>query len=175
MRRSALVAALATLSGCPLFSMEAQIPEMCVTFNDRAILGVPDGEDYRESLIADPLTSFGAFFELSGEVRSATARIKARSGASDLMFLETVRVSMRGIEPGAEMPPAALVNCDGFTCASPSDVAELTTRVPGDVMEYVRRGRVQIDVTLSGPLPKSAWNADIEVCLSGEASLELSL
>ena len=175
MRRVVPVLALLPLAGCPLFSVGAKVQEMCVTLQDRTIKGVPAGEPFRDSSLIDPLESFGAFFELNGTITSAHATLRVRQGATDLKFLESVRVSIRGVEPGSEMPPASLVRCTDFSCASESDTAELETDVPEDVVDYVRAGMVQLDLTMTGALPRTDWKVDLEVCLSGEASVELSL
>lgn len=172
--RAIPILAVLPLGGCPLFSADADIPEMCVTLHDRTVEGVLPGESYRRRILANPLEVFGPFFEVSSEITAAKVTLHAKS-VPDLMFLDEVNVSMRGADPAFELPPLWLVRCPDYACASPTTVASAESATAMQATDYLAAGEIQLDITLTGPLPQADWKVDVEVCLSGTAGVELSL
>jgi hypothetical protein len=164
-------AVLAPLSGCAIFSVEAEIPEMCMTFHDRMIAGVPAGEEFARSITVDPLEFFGPWVELDAEITQARATLVARRGVSDLSFLESLTVVMRGTTQDA-LP---LVNCVDYACASDDMVSTLADTTPDGIMNIVREGDISLDLVMTGDLPESEWVVDVQVCVSGRAKAALSL
>ena len=174
---SAALAALSIglLSGCPVLSAEAEIGEMCVTFKDRTIKGTAAGQPFRHSVIAEPFEVFPALLQFDMEISHARATLILKQGAEDFSFLESISVYARGVEAGNELPPVALVNCPDYLCASDGGETSFDTDVPGTLGDYVAAGAMQLDITLRGPLPETDFTVDIEVCVSGLASVALEL
>lgn len=177
MRPIFAAAAVAMLSGCPFATVEAELGEMCVTFKDRTISGTPAGESYRHSVIAKPFEVFPKLLEVGMDIESARVSLTVKDGAADLSFLENIQVWVRGVEQGNELPPVSLIDCGDFTCASAQSEPQTSfaTDVPGSLGDYLAAGAVQLDITLRGPLPEHDFTVDVEVCVSGGASLALKL
>jgi hypothetical protein len=163
------------LAGCPLLSAAVEIPEVCVTYHDRTITGRSPGTAFRHSLLFDATASLSPFLQLGGEITSARATLRAHHEVVGLAFLEGIRVSLRGVEPGAARPPITLVRCADYACATANHTTSLASDVQEDIMGYLGTGEVQLDVTLTGPLPEHDWTVDVEVCLSGHATVALVL
>jgi hypothetical protein len=165
------LAALAPLAGCDLFSVEAEVPEVCLSFHDRLVTGVAPGDALDKTLSFDALEVFGPWVELDADITSATATLTARSGVADLSFIESITVVMRGDGP-AEVP---LVDCGDFACASSGMSATLADRPPADVNALLRERALRLDVIVTGALPQEDWVVNLDVCLSGVAKAALSL
>jgi hypothetical protein len=175
MRRALTALFVLPLAGCPLLTVSTELPEVCVTLHDRIVGGQPAGGVVRDGALIDPLQALPGFFSVAGEITSARATLRARGDVADLGFLETVRVSVRGVQPGRELPPLTLVRCLDFGCASQGASTDLHPSVPAELTPYLAAGQLQVDVTLGGPLPEHDWAVDIEVCISGQATLALEL
>jgi hypothetical protein len=176
MRRTvATLCALLPLAGCELFSLETDIPEMCINFKDRLIPGVGANADFERSISSDPLDTFGAYVELDAEITSARARLKVKSGANDLSFIDELTVTLKGAEPDSQIAPIALVSCYDYACASDSNEATLTETPPRGVMDAIKAGRIEVEVSMKGDLPEQDWVVDIELCVSGKARAALEL
>ena len=169
------IAALVPLTGCELFSVETEIPELCIGFNDRLIPGVAGSMDFERSIVADPLQTLGAYIELDAEITSARASLHAKSGVSDLSFIDSIEVTLMGAEPGNQIAPLSLVSCTDFECASDTMDTTLVQTPPSGVMDAIKAGKVELQVRMAGDMPQQDWVVDIELCVSGKARAALSL
>jgi hypothetical protein len=174
-RRVIALTALLPLGGCPLFSVSAEIPEMCVGFHDRLIAGVKPGGSFERKIVADPLSSFGAYLSLGADITDAKATIHAKSGVANLAFIDSISVSLAGADTTNPMAPISLVDCIDYACASDTMDATLTNTPPEGVLDLLASGKVQIELTLTGDLPENDWVVDLEVCISGSVHAALEL
>lgn len=171
----AAVAALLPLSGCELFAIETDIPELCVGFNDRLIPGVKGGEDFERSVLADPLKTFGAYVELDADITAANATLRAKSGVSSLAFLDSLSVTIKSTAFGGQLVPLSLVRCADYACASDTLESTISQTPPDGIMDVIQDGQVELEVKMTGDLPEQDWVVDIEVCVSGKARAALEL
>ena len=174
--RHLLLLVLVPLAGCSIFSVEGEIPEVCMSFHDRQIEGVKPGDVFERTFTGDPISALSAFVELDAEITQARATLTATDGVSDLTFLESVTVVMRPAgTPAKDASGVSLVDCGDFDCASTSMTSVLTDVPPTEALDVVAAGAVEIDVVLAGDLPQHEWVVDLEVCLSGRARAQLDL
>jgi hypothetical protein len=169
-KRALIAFAILPLAACDIFSVEAEVPEMCMTFHDRAIAGVEPGGSFVKSLTVDALELFGPWVELDAQVTEARATLTAKSGVSDLRFLQTVNVVMRGTTE-----EALLVDCADYACASDGMTSTLADSPPDDVNHILREREINLDVIMTGALPSGEWVVDLEVCVSGVAKAGIGL
>jgi hypothetical protein len=176
-RHSLVVAACALLplSGCELFAVETDVPEMCINFKDRLLAGVHGGSEFERKVVADPLDSFSAYVALDAEITEARATLRAKSGVTSLAFLDTLSVTIRSVEFGGYTAPLSLVSCAEYSCASDSLEATLVSVPPDGIMDMVTQGQVELEVRMTGDLPDDDWVVDIEVCVSGKARAAIEL
>ena len=172
--RSAALLALLPLGGCPLFSAGIDVPEMCVTLHDRKVQGVAPGQPLRRQIIADPLSELGPFLQLDGQIDHARVTLHAQD-VPDLMFLDDVTVTVRSKDPGSALAPLWLIQCAEYACASPSVEASAEAQTPSDTLDYLQGGTMQLDITMTGPLPETEWTVDVEICMSGNAQVAVEL
>jgi hypothetical protein len=168
--RSFLLVPLLALAGCPLFSVEGEIPEMCMTFANREVEGV-FGPTLTKTFTYDEPDVFKGFADIDATLTSARARLHAVSGVDSFAFLEGVEVK---IQSGG-LEPLTIVACAEGACASQTAETEMAADVPESTADYFMTGPIHVTVTLSGELPSSTWFTDVEVCVSGTASASLSL
>jgi hypothetical protein len=131
--------------------------------------------DFERSIVADPLETLGAYIELDAEITSARATLRAKRGVSDLSFLDTLEVTLRGSEPGSSTAPIQLVSCVDFACASDGLEATLTETPPAGAMDVIKAGQVELEVRMVGDLPREDWVVDIELCVAGRARAALEI
>jgi hypothetical protein len=169
-KHALIVLALAPLAACDVFSVKAEVPEMCMTFHDRAVAGTAPGAEFARSLSVDALELFGPWVDLDADITSARATLTARRGVGNLAFLESVNVIMRGTTE-----EALLVNCEDYACASDGMTSTLADAPPSDVNPILRERNISLDVVMTGALPTEEWVVDLEVCITGAAKASLSL
>jgi hypothetical protein len=169
MRSAALL--VLCLSGCTLLDAEIEIPQACMTFLDQEVPGMPGGHSFTKTFIADDLKVVDGFVKVDGVITDARARLTLRSGPSDFTFLDGVTVTVT--DSTGTLPAAMLVSCLDGACMSMSQVTEIVAQVPENLLDYARGGAPRFTVTLTGNLPTDTWHTDIQVCLSGRASVKI--
>jgi hypothetical protein len=160
------------LSGCTLLDAGIDIPEACVTFQNEEVPGMPGGTAFTKTFVADNLKIVDGFVKIDAVITDARARLTLRGGASDFTFLDGVSVTVK--DSTGALPPATIVACDDGACMSQSQVTEIVAQVPENLIDYAKGGAPQFTVTLSGNLPTEAWRTDVEVCISGRASVKVA-
>ncbi len=170
MRRAALLALC--LSGCTLLDAGIDIPEACVTFHDQEVPGTPGATSWTRTFAADDLKIADGFVKVDAVITDARARLTLVSGAADFTFLEGVNVTVK--DSTGALPPATIAACENGACMSLSRVTEIVATVPENLIDYARDGAPRFTVTLTGNLPADPWHTDVEVCISGRASITIS-
>jgi hypothetical protein len=169
------LAALVPLTGCELFAVETEIPELCVGFNDRLMPGAKGGSEFERTVLADPLKTFGAYVALDAEITEARATLRAKTGVTSLAFIDSLSVS---ITPTTYVPGVgklSLVSCEDYACASDTMESTVAETPPQGIMDVIESGQVELEVRMTGDLPEEDWVVDIEVCVSGKARAAIEL
>ena len=161
------------LTGCPLLDVEVEVAEVCITYNDVPIEGVPlEALDHVETTVL--LDDFAELRELVSrqdvDLRFTRAEIRAVDVPS-IGPITSARVVVASGDPESTLPTLTVVECagdclvDGTTLAISADVQE-------SALEYVKSASL-VDLDLHGRLPATQWHADIDVCMSGRAGFRL--
>src|SRR5687767_14094865 len=93
------LASLLALSGCPFLEIEAEVSEVCVTYDNVQIDGVDPGALLvQTSFTADDLGELASLVEQDADLRFTRAEIRAVDGSS-LGFVRTARVAIASGNP----------------------------------------------------------------------------
>lgn len=169
------LAALVPLTGCELFAIETEIPELCVGFNNRLMPGARGGNEFERTVLADPLKTFGAYVALDAEITLARATLRAKSGVSSLAFIDSLSVKLKPTSVVPGVSTLSLVSCEDYECASDTMESTVANTPPTGIMDVIESGQVELEVRMTGDLPAEDWVVDIEVCVSGKARAALEL
>lgn len=119
-------------------------------------LGMPDGDGY------------------DLDVTVHAVGITASSGVDDLDFLDALTVTAVSADPATGLPELMLVEMDdadhtgdGAMYAEPAHPANIAT--------HLRAGDVFFRLDLSGDLPDTLWEADMDLCVHAVASYDKPL
>jgi hypothetical protein len=169
MFRAALL--MFALSGCNLLAVDIEIPEACVTFLDQEVPGVLPGQAYTKTFVAEEFKLPDGFVQLDAVVTEARATLTLTRGASDFTFLDGVTLEVS--DSAGALPPTMLIACEAGACMSSSATTEIHAQIPENLTDYARGEAPRFTVTMTGNLPSHAWYTDVEVCISGRASVKI--
>jgi hypothetical protein len=155
---------LLPLAGCPLLAIEAEVSEVCVTYADVQIEGVPTGDRVTHSFTIDDLGSLQEFVDQDAEL--SFTRVAVRTHGSGFPSIQSAHVSVASGDPESTLPTMSIVECDG-DCVSDGFTLDIPAGIQQSALEYVKSGSIAVDMDLQGQLPIEAWSADVDVCMTG--------
>lgn len=158
-------------AGCPLLEVEAEVPEVCMTYRDIEIAGVPPelatGVD--ETFAFDDLSAFDALADLDADAHFVSATVRATRGVDNLAFIESASVAIASNDPASTLPTRVIYACDG-DCPARDNALVVPVQDRSDALEYIRSGSLSITLQATGQMPTEAWTMDVEVCVAARAS-----
>jgi hypothetical protein len=157
--------ALLVLSGCPFLEVEAEVGEVCVTYNDITIDGVAGGF-VQTSFVADDLGQLNALVEQDAELSFVRAELRAASGATSLGFVGAAKLAIASGDSDSALPTLDIIECDG-DCLPDGPRLQIPVSVQHSAVDYVKTGSLVVDLELRGELPATAWTADVDLCMTG--------
>jgi hypothetical protein len=158
--------------GCPLFQIEAEVKEVCMTYENLEIPPSDGSGAFSQDLTFDDLESIDGLDQLDGNVEFVNVTLRPRSGVSSLDFLDAAHVTLRGA-PQSGLPDVDLVDCAG-DCPSGSEVT-LDTSAAVEALDYLKGDSIGLTVDVAGSLPTVRWAVDIDVCVKGKVSFSAEL
>jgi hypothetical protein len=173
LRSAALLTGLAMLPGCPLVDVEADVPEVCLTYPNLQVQ-TPAQSSVSESFVFDDLSAVHDVVNQDASLEFVRAEIRvADGGLEDLSFVDSVSVVVSSNDPGTTLPKLTMYQCDG-DCAPDGKTLKLTAGDSKNVIEYLKANSLKIDLDFHGEIPAASWTMDIDVCLKGSASHSVS-
>jgi hypothetical protein len=172
MTRSALLFGLFMLPGCPLVDVEADVPEVCLTYPNLQIQS-PAVSSATESFVFDDLSAVHDLAKQDASLGFVRAAIRVTSGLPNLEFIDAVRVVVSSGDPGSTLPPLTMYSCDG-DCAPDGNTLDLPATAAHNAIDYLRSNSVKIDLEFRGQIPAASWTMDVDVCMKGKASYTVS-
>jgi hypothetical protein len=160
---------LVALTGCPLVSVEAEIPDACLTYTAVRVPGLPPGLQFSYTKTLDELPLAEGFISLDAVITDARATLRATSGVESFDFVDGLVVTISSAD--GSLPPFDLVACQHGNCASPTKTTTLATETPENLIDYMQAGPANVTITLTGDLPLNEWTTDVEICLSAKMRL----
>jgi hypothetical protein len=171
MKTFTLGSLLATLAGCPLLEIEADVPEVCLTYAGVAVEGLAGATQVERSFVFDDLAKIEEMAALDADLVFVRAAARPVSGIDSLGFVDTARVSIASGDAESTLPELRVYDCDG-DCAAEGSIA-MPAAVRQDALEYVATGSILVAIELAGALPRDAWTMDVDVCVQGNAKYTL--
>jgi len=163
--RTGILVALALTAGCDFFSVDTELDDACVEFNNKTVDGATNGE-LKKVFTYDDLSVADGFIKLNADITHFEVTLQGVEGVTDLSFLDSVRVTISN----ADLPSLEVIRCDDGACASDTRISSVSQAAPPNLADYALAGQVTIGVGLYGPnLPTTSWTANVKVCLSGSA------
>lgn len=161
---------ISVLGGCPLLDVEVDVPEVCVTYRDLQVEGIPVPTDetvtVHNSFAVDDLSAFHQITELDAQAAFVRADLFARAGITSFDFVDAAKISISA--PDSSLPPLVLYQCDGDCVASDGSL-DMTPDTQHDALDYLKGESLVIDIEMTGRLPHDRWAMDIDVCFQASA------
>jgi hypothetical protein len=167
LRSAALLTGLAMLPGCPLVDVEADVPEVCLSYPNLQVQ-TPAQSSATESFVFDDLSAVHDVIKEDASLEFVRAEIRVVGGLEDLSFVDSVSVAVSSNDPGTTLPKLTMYECDG-DCADGKAI-KLTASDARNAIEYLKANSLKIDLDFKGEIPAASWTMDIDVCLKGRAS-----
>jgi hypothetical protein len=173
--KSALVfgVGLGMLPGCPLLDIQADAPEVCLTYPNLQIPGTPGLTSLHKTFVFDDLSSVGDLTKLDGNLQFVRAAIRATSGIDSFGFVDAAHLVVASGDPASALPPLTIVDCDG-DCAPAGNELELPAALANNALPYLREKSIVIDLDFEGRVPETAWTMDVDVCMKAQAGYTFS-
>jgi hypothetical protein len=172
LRPALLAAGLAMLPGCPLLEVEAEVPEVCLTYPNLQVQ-TPALPSATESFVFDDLSGIHDIIKQDASLEFVRASIRVTSGLDNLAFIEAVKVVVSSGDPDTTLPPLTMYDCDG-NCVPDGNTLELPASLAHNAVEYLQEDSIQIDLNFRGQIPAASWTMDIDVCMKGHAGYTVS-
>jgi hypothetical protein len=161
-----LVAALATLPACPLLDVQVTVPEVCVTYKDVHVDGMPGGETMIEKMFTvDHLDQAKALADQGATVQFVHAQIRATSGISSFDFVRQAKLTVASADEASTLPAVEVYDCED--CATSGSVLDVDATSQVDPNPYLASGSLLVTIDLAGQAPADAWTMDVDICMSG--------
>jgi hypothetical protein len=167
-----LLAGLSLLPGCPLLEASAEVKEVCLTYPNLQVEGIPAGGDIHQSFAFDDLSAIHNLVDLDASLEFVRAEARATSGPSDFTFVDAAKLTIASGDPMSTLPELTLYQCDG-DCLPDGPVLHIPTAIQHDAVEYVKSDSLLVGLDLSGRPPATAWTMDVDVCLKGQIAYTL--
>jgi hypothetical protein len=153
--------------GCPLLQIEAEVQEVCMTYADLEIPGSDGSGTISHQFVFDDLMSIDEIEQLDGNVEFVNVKLRAKSGVSDLGFVESAHITVASGDPASTLPELTIVDCSGAACPTAGSAITLLASEHGDAMAYLRSDSVAVSLDVTRVLPTQAWTIDVDVCVKG--------
>jgi hypothetical protein len=171
LRSAALLTGLAMLPGCPLVDVEADVPEVCLTYPHLQV-ETPAQSSISESFVFDDLSAVHDVVKQDATLEFVRAEIRVTSGLENLAFVDSASVTVSSNDPGTTLPKMTMYECKD-DCAD-GKVIMLTAGDAHNAIAYLQSNSLKIDLEFKGQIPAASWIMDIDVCLKGSASKAVS-
>lgn len=169
----ALGLGLLPLAGCPLLDVQADIPEVCLTYPNLVVPATPGVTSIAQSFTFNDLSAVHDLANRDASLHFVRAEIRATSGITDFSFVHAARVVVASGDPGTTLPPLTMYDCNG-DCAPDGDRLEVPAAAGNDAIAYLRSNSIIIDLAFQGTIPTASWTMDVDVCMSAHAGYTLA-
>jgi hypothetical protein len=164
---------LVLLPGCPLLEIEADVPEVCLSYPNLQIETTKGASSLKETFVFDDLSAAKDLTELDADLEFVRAEVRATSGIENFAFVRAVRVVVSSGDPASTLPPLTMYDCDG-NCVPEDNRLVIPAALAADAIEYLKSDSIAIDLDFEGEVPASSWTMDVDVCMKARASYTFS-
>jgi hypothetical protein len=164
---------LGMLPGCPLLDLQADAPEVCLTYPNLQIPATPGLSSLQKTFVFDDLSSIRDLAKLDGNIQFVRGDIRATSGIDSFAFVDAAHVVISSGDPASTLPPLTIYDCDG-DCAPSGNELALPATVANNALAYLRTNSIVIDLDFQGQVPATPWTMDVDVCMKASAGYTFS-
>jgi hypothetical protein len=165
---------IVALPGCPLVDVEADVPEVCLSYPNLQIPAQQGLSSLKQSFAFDDLSKVHDLIDkLDANVEFVRASVRVTGGVDNLAFVEALHIVVESGDPGSALPPMTMYDCDG-NCVPEGAKLEVPAAVGNDAIEYLRSDSIIINMEFRGQIPPTDWTMDIDVCLKARAGYTLA-
>jgi hypothetical protein len=165
---------LVMLPGCPLLSIEADVPEVCLSYPNLQVTSDKAVSSIKQTFVFDDLSAVHEFTDkLDANLEFVRAQVRATSGVDSFAFVQAMRVVVSSGDPDSDLPPLTMYDCDG-DCVPDGNKLEIPASVGRDAIDYLRSDSIIIDLDFQGEIPATSWTMDVDVCMKARAGYTFS-
>lgn len=162
---------LCLLPGCPLLDIQADVPEVCLSYPNLEITNPIPQSSAKQTFTFDDLSKVHDVLQKNANVEFVRAEIVASAGIENLDFVQGVKVAVSATD--GSLPAMTMYSCDG-DCVPDGNALEIPASLAGNAIEYLRKDSITIDLDFRGEIPVGTFTLDVNVCLKGSASFEVT-
>jgi hypothetical protein len=169
-----LAAVFATLlPACPLLDVQVDVPEVCVTYHDVHVDGMPAGETMIEKMFTvDHLDQAKQLADQGATVQFVRAEIRATSGITGFDFVHQAKLTIASADETSTLPAVEVYDCED--CATSGATLDVQATSQVDPNPYLASGSLLVTIDLAGQAPADAWTMDVDICMSGTIDKKFS-
>ena len=160
---------LAMLPGCPLLNIEAEVPEVCLTYPNLQFTNPVAQASIKQSFAFDDLSAVHDIAKQHANVEFVRAEVRATSGIENFNFVKSVRLTVASGDPDSTLQPMTMYDCNG-DCVPDGNALEIPAALGNDAIEYLRGDSVLIDLDFVGEIPAGTFTMDVDVCMKAKAA-----
>jgi hypothetical protein len=168
-----LAVSVVPLAGCPVLNVEADVPEVCLTYPNLAVTATQGQGSLSQRFTFSDLSAVHDLASHDASLHFVRAAVRVTSGLTSLAFVDALRVVVSSGDPGTTLPPLTMYDCSG-DCVAAGDTLELPAAAGNDAIAYLRSSSLVIDLDFQGTIPAASWTMDVDVCMSARAGYTLS-
>ncbi|HET7503531.1 MAG TPA: hypothetical protein VFK02_21060 [Kofleriaceae bacterium] len=161
------------LPGCPLLEVQADVPEVCLTYPNIHVPAAPGLTSLDRSFVFDDLSAVQDLADLEADLQFVRAEVRATSGIDGFGFVEAAHIVISSGDPASTLPALTMYDCDG-DCAPDGNRLELPAGLANNAIDYLRTNSIVIDVDFQGQVPTVPWTMDVDVCMKAKAGYTIS-
>jgi len=169
----ALGVALAALPGCPLLTVEAEVPEICLSYPNLTVETAVGATSTTQRFTFDDLSAVQDLLDDDASLTFVRAEVRATSGIESFSFVDAVHVVASSGAPGSTLPALTIYDCDG-DCVPEGSRLAIPASTTGDAVALLRTGSVAIDLDFQGTIPAASWTIAVDVCMAAKAGYTVS-
>jgi hypothetical protein len=164
---------LGMLPGCPLLEVQADLPEVCLSYPNIRVPAASGLSSIDQSFVFDDLSAVKDLTDIDASLQFVRAEVRATSGIDGFGFVHAAHLVISSGDPASTLPSLTMYNCDG-DCAPDGNRLELPAALANDAFAYLRTSSVVIDLSFQGEVPTVPWSMDVDVCMKASAGYTLS-
>jgi|GEM_PF-1492774 len=159
---------LTMLPGCPLLNIEAEVPEVCLSYPNLQVTNPTAQHSVKQSFVFDDLSAIHDLAKQDADLQFVRAEVRATSGVESFGFVQAVHVVVASGDPDSTLPPLTMYDCTG-DCVPDGNALEIPAATGNNAIDYLRGDSVMIDLDFVGEIPAGTWTMDVDVCMKARA------
>lgn len=155
------IVACALSAGC-LVEVKVDASEVKLSYRGVAVPATKSA--VATSFVVDDLAEVHELIGYDPEVRLLRAELHPIAGITSFDFVDSAHVTLAA----DGLPELAAYDCAHHCVAASGDLT-VPAAIQRDVVDYLRRDAITVDVALAGRPPATSWSMDVDIFFAGSA------